>query len=172
MAQFARRSARVLLLDAYDRVLLVQSGEAWLLPGGGVEDGETLADVAARELREEIGLAIAPADLYPVAYTTGHANLGWANGLFRDDFFLHRVNSYQVDPSGLTEFERQYYRNRAAQRQRQPSGHRPVVVARLPRPGGTSRPKRCDYLTHVARHDREQRGIPSGRHRPQRIHRS
>jgi len=40
MAEFARRSARVLVLDAWDRLLLVQSGDAWLVPGGGVEDGE------------------------------------------------------------------------------------------------------------------------------------
>jgi 8-oxo-dGTP pyrophosphatase MutT (NUDIX family) len=37
MAEFARRSARVLLFDASDRLLLVQSGHAWLVPGGGVE---------------------------------------------------------------------------------------------------------------------------------------
>jgi 8-oxo-dGTP pyrophosphatase MutT (NUDIX family) len=110
MAEFARRSARVLLFDASDQLLLVQSGHAWLVPGGGVEEGEHLADAAARELREETGLSVAPAGLRPVAYTSGHADLGWASGLFRDDFFLYRVTSHQVDPSGLNEFEREHYR--------------------------------------------------------------
>ena len=110
MAEFARRSARVLLVDASDRLLLVHSGHAWFAPGGGVEEGETLADAAGRELSEETGLVVAPADLHPVAYTTGRADLGWASGLFRDDFFLCRVTSHQVDPAGLNEFERQHYR--------------------------------------------------------------
>jgi hypothetical protein len=30
--------------------------------------------------------------------------------LFRDDFFLYRVTSHHVDPAGLNEFERRYYR--------------------------------------------------------------
>jgi ADP-ribose pyrophosphatase YjhB (NUDIX family) len=47
-------------LDGERRILLVQhrkdGREYWLLPGGGVEAGETLQEAALRELREETGL--------------------------------------------------------------------------------------------------------------------
>ncbi len=47
-----------------DRLLLVQQARVderyWLLPGGGLAVGETLADCARRELREELRLDIEP----------------------------------------------------------------------------------------------------------------
>lgn len=111
---YARRSGRVLLLDGAGRVLLLRcylnegrGATGWFTPGGGVGEGEEPRMAAVRELREEVGLALAPGDLGPqVAQTSGYAELGWANGWFRDDYFLHRVGTHRVDLSGLEPHER------------------------------------------------------------------
>jgi ADP-ribose pyrophosphatase YjhB (NUDIX family) len=63
----ARRSmtigVRAMVVDAAGRILLVQprlSG-VWMLPGGGVERGETVIDALRRELKEEAAIKLAGA---------------------------------------------------------------------------------------------------------------
>ena len=55
-------AARVLLIDAADRVLLLRwidplRGLVWVAPGGRIDEGETPEAAALRELHEEVGIA-------------------------------------------------------------------------------------------------------------------
>ena len=105
--EYARRSARVILVDTADRVLLMQSGDTWYTPGGGIEAGEDTRQAAARELWEETGLRVPPDELGPlVARTSGYADLRWARGMFSDSFyFLRAPAGFVVDTSGFQEVE-------------------------------------------------------------------
>ncbi|MBB5433856.1 NUDIX hydrolase [Nocardiopsis composta] len=69
--------AAVCFEDDRSRVLTVRKRgtDAFMLPGGKLEPGETPAEAAVREVREEIGVELAPADLTPLgAWTAPAAN--------------------------------------------------------------------------------------------------
>lgn len=56
------------LIELDGRILLIQEAKAscagkWFLPGGRLEQGESLADCARREVREEAGLDVEPLGL-------------------------------------------------------------------------------------------------------------
>lgn len=109
-----RQAARVLLLDAQDRVLLFRGidpaeperGTWWTTPGGGLDPGETPAEGAARELAEESGLRLLPAQLGEPVFARV-AEFVFDGQAYRqsEQFFLARVDAHDVDTAGFTALE-------------------------------------------------------------------
>jgi 8-oxo-dGTP pyrophosphatase MutT (NUDIX family) len=112
-----RPAARVLVLDPEGKVLLFGArlldlatppGPVlyWYTPGGQVEPGETTRHAGARELLEEIGLAIDPSALEgPVWLRRAVAPLLGVPMDHRETYFVLRDVVHQVDVSGQTEVE-------------------------------------------------------------------
>ena len=104
-----RRAARVLLVDRDERLLLLRGGDPaqpglryWFTPGGGLDPGESPAQGAARELFEETGLRVDPAELgEPVWHQV--TEFTYENRWYRQDqeFYLLRVPQWQVDTAGF-----------------------------------------------------------------------
>lgn len=66
-----RRAVRVVLVDSAGSILLLSTrdatnpgfGASWELPGGGVLPGESIAEAAVREIREETGFVLSVSDI-------------------------------------------------------------------------------------------------------------
>ncbi|MDP4586273.1 MAG: NUDIX domain-containing protein [Microbacteriaceae bacterium] len=111
-----RETARVILQNS-DRCFLLMhthfeshTGLAprWITPGGGIDPGETPLEAAVRELHEETGLVVDPADLGElVERVPGYWD--WPDGerfhSYIDHFFHLAVTDFELDTSGWTESE-------------------------------------------------------------------
>lgn len=113
-APVVREAARVLLLDGTGRLLLFRGhdparperGSWWFTVGGGIDDGESARDAAARELLEETGLALSP-DSFSGPLYREYAEFSIAGTDYRQDneFFAVRVEQHDVVITGFTDLE-------------------------------------------------------------------
>ena len=108
-----RRAARVVLLNEFSEILLIRAqdpadpGKApwWEIPGGGIDPGETSAEAAARELREEAG--VVHATVGPVVWVK-HVEFDFGGYHFDQDEVLHVASTRGrviAAPQGLEALE-------------------------------------------------------------------
>ncbi|WP_194823640.1 NUDIX domain-containing protein [Micromonospora sp. S-DT3-3-22] len=79
----------VFVRDEQARVLLIRRTDngLWSLPGGGQEIGETVAETAARETREETGISVEVVGMVGVYSDPGHV-IEYSDGEVRQQFSL------------------------------------------------------------------------------------
>lgn len=101
-----------------DRVVLVREayptwgGEFWNVPSGRVEDAESPAQGGARELAEETGLVVAPAELLLVSTVTTTSG-GRESGSWNHSVEVSTATLAVADPDGLIREARWFTREAA-----------------------------------------------------------
>ena len=94
-----RTAVRVVMLDPADRVLLIELHDRadgtrwWVMPGGGVDPGESDEAAARREVLEETGLR--DIELGPLIWQRHHV-FEWRGLTYdqRERFYLARVEAF------------------------------------------------------------------------------
>ena len=117
-----RTSARIVLLDDDGCVLLFCGSDPalpdgsddpaplwWFTVGGAAQAGETLPQAAVRELAEETGLRVDPAEMIGPVWRRD-AVIDFNGSVIRSEemFFIHRTRRFEPSTAGRTGLERAY----------------------------------------------------------------
>ena len=126
----ARAAVRVLMIDPGGRLLLFQDSDApagalfWILPGGGIDPGESELDAVVRELVEETGQRVdAGAVLGPIARQ--RVVHGYSDRIVEqhDTYYAVRTSPFEVSTAGHTEEELRTMLGAPVVDARRPRGH-------------------------------------------------
>lgn len=82
-------AASAIVVDDEGKILLHRrsDNELWALPGGAMEIGESIAETAVREVKEETGLNVKPEYIVGI-YTDPHHVIAFSDGEVRQQFSL------------------------------------------------------------------------------------
>ncbi|URJ51000.1 NUDIX domain-containing protein [Paenibacillus polymyxa] len=97
----------IIIIDEHNRVLLVHQTygkKQWSVPGGVVEEGESVWDGARRELKEEVNIEVNKMDLSGI-YFMSHRN-GYIY-TFKSDGYVGRieVDNKEIDEYGFFDID-------------------------------------------------------------------
>ncbi|QNE33080.1 (deoxy)nucleoside triphosphate pyrophosphohydrolase [Sphingomonas sp. NBWT7] len=108
----------------------------WEFPGGKVEPGEALSAALARELAEELGIAVDPATLVPVTFASERRDDGAATGVRTLLLLLFVTRDWSGTPHALEAADLRWVTTDEMRRLPMPPADAPFidVLARLDAP--------------------------------------
>ena len=107
-----RRTVKLLLVDPDDRLLLVHGRDSadgahhWYPVGGGIEDGESHHEAAAREAWEETGVEELPAGATVWTRETHYDHAGRSYDV-HETWLRHLVAPFEPAPAQLSDLEQE-----------------------------------------------------------------
>ena len=97
---------RVVILDKENRILMVKQHhdekDIWMVPGGGIEEGESSMAAAVREMKEETGLDV------EIDRLIWHTEEVSARGQRFVNFFMGRIKGGELTLGADPEFDNEH----------------------------------------------------------------